>query len=212
MTAILQCGAQHQAQAPPERRAAGITESISKRLQAERTTIRLSALPLQGLRKFLRQFEQLRSYLPKRRCRRGQPREDRSCRRLSGIAPTPNASGCYLCVGSLKASLVAAGSLAVPDLGISSLDDVLIDARRIFCREKQQLQIRRSWVCGRTDQPKTENSKKPMPVDPKLRKIFMEHRTNLPASLRMTAWVFPANVRECRRIRGPRATMARSGR
>jgi integrase len=86
---------------------------------------------------------------------------------------------------------VAAGSLAVPDLGISSLDDVLIDVRRIFCREKQQLQIRRSWVCGRIDQPKTENSKKPMPVDPKLRKILMEHRTNLPASLRMTEWVFP---------------------
>jgi hypothetical protein len=32
-----QCGAQDQAQAPPERRAAGITESISKRLQPERT-------------------------------------------------------------------------------------------------------------------------------------------------------------------------------
>jgi integrase len=60
-----------------------------------------------------------------------------------------------------------------------------------FDWEKQQLQIRRSWVCGRTDQPKTENSKKPMPVDPKLKKILLEHRTRLPASLRMSEWVFP---------------------
>jgi integrase len=61
-----------------------------------------------------------------------------------------------------------------------------------FDWEKQQLRIRRSWVCGRIDQPKTETSKKPMPVDPKLTKILLEHRTRLPASLRMSEWVFPS--------------------
>jgi integrase len=59
-----------------------------------------------------------------------------------------------------------------------------------FHREKGQLQIRRSWVDGKVGEPKTENSKKPVPLDPALQKVLLEHRYRLPASLQGSEWVF----------------------
>ena len=58
--------------------------------------------------------------------------------------------------------------------------------------ETRQVQIRRSWVYGRVGEPKTENSKKPIPVDPALDKIVREHRRRLPARLQLSEWVFPS--------------------
>ena len=61
-----------------------------------------------------------------------------------------------------------------------------------FDWEKRQLQICRSWVYGRVGEPKTENSKRPMPVDPALEKLLREHRRRLPAWLQGSEWVFPS--------------------
>jgi integrase len=63
---------------------------------------------------------------------------------------------------------------------------------RDFDWEKRQLQIRRSWVFGKVGEPKTENSKRPMPVDPALEKLLREHRCRLPAWLQGSEWVFPS--------------------
>jgi integrase len=63
-----------------------------------------------------------------------------------------------------------------------------------FDWDRRQLQIHRSWVCGRVDQPKTESSKRPIPVDLALERILREHRSRLPQSLRTGDWVF-ANKR-----------------
>ena len=52
-----------------------------------------------------------------------------------------------------------------------------------FDWETHQVYIRRSWVCGHADGPKTENSERPMPVDLALEKLLGEHRRRLPSSL-----------------------------
>jgi len=57
---------------------------------------------------------------------------------------------------------------------------------------KKQVQIRRSWVYGIVGEPKTQNSKKPMPLDPLLQKVLVEHRNRLPAQLQESVWVFPS--------------------
>jgi len=61
-----------------------------------------------------------------------------------------------------------------------------------FDWETHQVHIRRSWVCGHVDGPKTENSKRPMPVDLALEKLLGEHRRRLPSSLQESQWVFPS--------------------
>ena len=62
-----------------------------------------------------------------------------------------------------------------------------------FDLEKHQLQIRRSWVCGHLDEPKTENSRRPIPVDLTLEKVLREHRGRQPQSLQGCEWVFPSS-------------------
>jgi len=62
---------------------------------------------------------------------------------------------------------------------------------RDFDWDTRQVQIRRSWVCGHVGEPKTENSRRPMPVDLALEKILREHRRRLPSSLQ-SEWVFPS--------------------
>ena len=54
------------------------------------------------------------------------------------------------------------------------------------------MQIRRSWVYARIGEPKTENSKRPMPLDLALEKLLREHRCGLPSTLQASAWVFPS--------------------
>jgi integrase len=61
-----------------------------------------------------------------------------------------------------------------------------------FDPDKHQLQIHRSWVCGRLDKPKTDNSGRPIPVDLALERILREHRSRLPQSLQACDWVFPS--------------------
>ena len=61
---------------------------------------------------------------------------------------------------------------------------------RDFDWDTRQLQIRRSWVCGHVGEPKTENSRRPMPVDLALEKILREHRRRLPSL--QSEWVFPS--------------------
>lgn len=63
---------------------------------------------------------------------------------------------------------------------------------RDFDWEKHQVQIRRSWVYARIGEPKTENSKRPMPLDLALEKPLREHRCGLPSTLQASAWVFPS--------------------
>lgn len=58
--------------------------------------------------------------------------------------------------------------------------------------EAHQLQIRRSWVCGHVDEPKTENSRRPMPVDLALERLLREYRRWLHSSLQESDWVFPS--------------------
>ena len=65
---------------------------------------------------------------------------------------------------------------------------------RDFDWEKRQLQIRRSWVCGLPDEPKTQNSKRPVPVDLALENVLREHRRACPVSLSESSWIF-ANSR-----------------
>ena len=62
---------------------------------------------------------------------------------------------------------------------------------RDFDWETHQVQIRRSWVCGHVGEPKTENSRRPMPVDLALEKILRAHRRRFPSSLQ-SQWVFPS--------------------
>jgi integrase len=61
---------------------------------------------------------------------------------------------------------------------------------RDFDWEKRQLQIRRSWVNGRADEPKTQNSRRPVPVDLALERVLREHRRASPVSLTESSWVF----------------------
>lgn len=63
---------------------------------------------------------------------------------------------------------------------------------RDFDWGKHQVQIRRSWVYGRIGEPKTENSKRPMPLDLALEKLVRERRRGLPSTLQASAWVFPS--------------------
>jgi len=62
---------------------------------------------------------------------------------------------------------------------------------RDFDWDTRQVQIRRSWVCGHVGEPKTENSRRPMPVDLALETILREHRRRSPSSLQ-SEWVFPS--------------------
>jgi integrase len=57
---------------------------------------------------------------------------------------------------------------------------------------RHQLQIRRSWVCGRAAGPKTDNSKRPIPVDCVLEKKLREHHSGYCVSLPKSEWVFPS--------------------
>jgi integrase len=61
-----------------------------------------------------------------------------------------------------------------------------------FDWERRQLQIRRSWVCGRAAEPKTENSKRPVPVDHALETKLREHYRRYCLSVPQSAWVFPS--------------------
>jgi integrase len=63
---------------------------------------------------------------------------------------------------------------------------------RDFDWEKHDVQIRRSWVYGHVDEPKTQNSKRPMPVDLALENLLREHRDRRPLSLQESKWVFPS--------------------
>ena len=64
---------------------------------------------------------------------------------------------------------------------------------RDFDWEKRQLQIRRSWVCGLPDEPKTQSSKRPVPVDLALEKVLREHRRACPVSLSESSWIFASS-------------------
>jgi integrase len=81
---------------------------------------------------------------------------------------------------------VAAGCLG------QRISEVLGLQWRDFDWEKHQVQIRRSWVYRRLGEPKTENSKRPMPLDLTLEKLLREHRRGLPSTLQSSAWVFPS--------------------
>jgi integrase len=61
-----------------------------------------------------------------------------------------------------------------------------------FDWEKHQVQIRRSWVYAHVGEPKTENSKRPMPLDLALEKLLREYRHRLPPALQESEWVFPS--------------------
>ena len=61
-----------------------------------------------------------------------------------------------------------------------------------FDWEKHQVQIRRSWVYAHIGEPKTENSKRPMPLDLALEKFLRDHRHRLPPTLQESEWVFPS--------------------
>jgi integrase len=57
---------------------------------------------------------------------------------------------------------------------------------------KHQVQIRRSWVYAHVGEPKTENSRRPMPLDSALEKLLRDHRYRLPSTLQGSTWVFPS--------------------
>jgi integrase len=59
-----------------------------------------------------------------------------------------------------------------------------------FDWEKNQIQIQRSWVYGVVGEPKTQNSKKQLPLDSALKRVLVEHKNRLPAKLQESAWVF----------------------
>jgi integrase len=61
---------------------------------------------------------------------------------------------------------------------------------RDFNWETRQVQIRRSWVFGHVGEPKTEYSRRPMPVALALEKLLREYRRTLPSSLQESEWVF----------------------
>lgn len=61
---------------------------------------------------------------------------------------------------------------------------------RDFDWETRQVQIRRSWIFGHVGEPKTENSRRPMPVDLALEKLLREYRRRLPSSLQESEWLF----------------------
>jgi integrase len=61
-----------------------------------------------------------------------------------------------------------------------------------FDWEKHQVQIRRSWVYAHIGEPKTENSKRPMPLDLALEKLLRDHRHRVPPTLQESEWVFPS--------------------
>jgi len=61
---------------------------------------------------------------------------------------------------------------------------------RDFNWETRQVQIQRSWVFGHVGEPKTETSRRPMPVDLALEKLLREYRRRLPSSLQKSEWLF----------------------
>jgi integrase len=61
---------------------------------------------------------------------------------------------------------------------------------RDFNWETRQVQILRSWVFGHVGEPKTEYSRRPMPVDLALEKLLREYRRRLPSSLQESVWLF----------------------
>jgi integrase len=61
---------------------------------------------------------------------------------------------------------------------------------RDFNWETRQVQILRSWVFGHVGEPKTEYSRRPMPVDLALEKLLGEYRRRLPSSLQESVWLF----------------------
>lgn len=61
-----------------------------------------------------------------------------------------------------------------------------------FNWEKNQVQIRCSWVYGIVGEPKTQGSKKQLPLDSALTRVLVEHRNRLPAALQESGWVFPS--------------------
>lgn len=61
---------------------------------------------------------------------------------------------------------------------------------RDFDWEKHEVQIRRSWVDGHVGEPKTEYSRRPMPVDLALEKLLREYRRRQPLPLQESEWVF----------------------
>jgi len=73
------------------------------------------------------------------------------------------------------------------------ISEILALQWRDFNWETRQVQIRRSWVFGHVGEPKTEYSRRPMPVDLALEKYLLEHRRRLPTSLQTSPWVFASN-------------------
>lgn len=61
-----------------------------------------------------------------------------------------------------------------------------------FDWEGNQVQIRRAWVYGFATEPKTQTSKKPVPLHRALQKVLLEHRSRLPLALQPSEWVFPS--------------------
>jgi integrase len=61
-----------------------------------------------------------------------------------------------------------------------------------FDWERHQVQIRRSWVYAHVGEPKTENSRRPMPLDLALEKLLRDHRHRFSPTLQDSAWVFPS--------------------
>lgn len=61
-----------------------------------------------------------------------------------------------------------------------------------FDWESNQVQIRRAWVYGFVTEPKTQTSKKPVPLHHALQKVLLAHRSRLPFQLQSRAWVFPS--------------------
>jgi integrase len=85
-----------------------------------------------------------------------------------------------------RAMCIVAGCLGL------RISEVLGLHWRDFDWEKRQLQIRRSWVFGKVGEPKTENSRRPMPLDLALEKLLRDHRHTLPPTLQESEWVFPS--------------------
>jgi len=85
-----------------------------------------------------------------------------------------------------RTTCVVAGCLGL------RISEVLGLQWRDFDWEKHQLQICHSWVCGRIDEPKTENSRRPIPVDLTLEKLLRDHRGRQPQSFKACEWVFPS--------------------